>query len=178
MTSAAPASKPCTIEPCTIESCAIESCAIEPCACEPGAAGAPAPGGAAPLCVPGADVNAGMFLAGVAGLLRETVERFETISSGVSAAVMSRAGMADRDLIVTLQAFDRLQQEFVAVADVLSRYSGALGESLACRNAQARFEAEAIAAIAVTDLKQRLLHHLQREQLNELDPPPAGEEVF
>ena len=119
-----------------------------------------------------------MFLAGVAGLLRETVQRFEAISGGVTDAVMSRAGMADRDLIVTLQAFDRLQQEFIAVADVLSRYSGALGDPMPGNDRHARVEAEAIAAIAVSDLKQRLLHHLQRDRENELNPAPSGEEEF
>ena len=120
----------------------------------------------------------GMFLAGVAGLLRETVQRFETISNGVSEAVMARSHMADRDLIVTLQAFDRLQQEFVAVADVLSRHPGALGDPLADGGGHARGEAEAIAAIAVSDLKQRLLNHLQRDRGNEIDPAPDGEAEF
>ena len=122
--------------------------------------------------------NPGVFIAGVAGLLRETVQRFEAISSGVSDAVMSRADLADRELIVTLQAFDRLQQEFVAVADVLSHYSGALGDPLADGSGHARGEAEAIAAIAVSDLKQRLLDHLQRDRGNEIDPAPDGEAEF
>jgi hypothetical protein len=122
--------------------------------------------------------NPGIFIAGVAGLLRETVQRFETISSGVSDAVMARASMQDRDLIVTLQAFDRLQQEFIAVADVLSRYSGALGDPLADGSGHARGEEEAIAAIAVSDLKQRLIDHLRRDRGNELDPPPADEAEF
>lgn len=122
--------------------------------------------------------NPGIFIAGVAGLLRETVQRFEAISSGVSDAVMARASMQDRDLIVTLQAFDRLQQEFVAVADVLSRYSGALGDPLSDGSGHARGEEEAIAAIAVSDLKQRLLDHLRRDRGNELNPPPADEAEF
>jgi hypothetical protein len=122
--------------------------------------------------------NPGIFIAGVAGLLRETVQRFETISSGVSDAVMSRASMQDRDLIVTLQAFDRLQQEFVAVADVLSHYSGALGDPLSDGSGHARGEEEAIAAIAVSDLKQRLLDHLRRDRGNEINPPPADEAEF
>lgn len=120
----------------------------------------------------------GMFLAGVAGLLRETVQRFETISNGVSEAVMARSHMADRDLIVTLQAFDRLQQEFVAVADVLSRYSGALDSVSGVTGSHAALEADAISAIAVSDLKQRLLRHLRRDRANELKPAPEGEEEF
>lgn len=122
--------------------------------------------------------NPGMFLAGIAGLLRETVHRFEAISGGVSDAVMARADKVDRDLIVTLQAFDRLQQEFIAVADVLSRYSYALDNPDALRNDHASLQDEAMAAIAVSDLKQRLLAHLQRDRSNELSPPPAGEEEF
>jgi hypothetical protein len=124
-----------------------------------------------------AAVNPGVFLAGVAGLLRETVQRFETISGGVTDAVMSRAGMADRELIVTLQAFDRLQQEFIAVADVLSRYSGALGDP--SRNGKAaRIEDDAIAMIAVSDLKARLLRHLQSGGSHQAETPPPGEEIF
>jgi hypothetical protein len=129
------------------------------------------------LSVTATEGNPRLFLSGVSGLLRETVQRFETISSGVTDAVMARAGMADRDLIVTLQAFDRLQQEFVAVADVLSRYSGAL-DNASNGNLHSRIEADAISAIAVSDLKQRLLHHLQRDRSNETQPPPAGEEEF
>jgi hypothetical protein len=122
--------------------------------------------------------NPGLFIAGVAGLLRETVQRFEAISSGVSDAVMSRADLADRELIVTLQAFDRLQQEFVAVADVLARYSGAIGDPLSDGSGLARGEAEAIAGIAVSDLKQRLINHLQRDRGNDADPAPEGEAEF
>lgn len=125
-----------------------------------------------------ADGNPGLFLAGVAGLLRETVQRFEAISGGVTDAVMAQSGRADRDLIVTLQAFDRLQQEFVAVADVLTRYSGALDNIPANAGRLAKFEAEAIAAIAVSDLKQRLLNHLQRDRANEIEPAPPGDEEF
>lgn len=121
--------------------------------------------------------NPGLFLAGVAGLLRETVQRFESMSSSVTDSVMSRSGMADRELIVSLQAFDRLQQEFVAVADVLARYSSAF-DNLPIESGHERLQAEAISAIAVSDLKQRLLNHLNRDRSNELNPAPDGEEEF
>lgn len=123
-------------------------------------------------------IGAGAFLTGISALLRESVQRFEAISGGVTEAVMSRPGIADRDLIVTLQAFDRLQQEFVAVADVLARYSGSLADSASRHESPARVEEEVIAAIAMSDLKERLLQHLRNRPGAPSETPPPGEEVF
>lgn len=119
----------------------------------------------------------GSFLTGIAMLLRESVQQFESISGGISEAVMSRPGMADRELVVTLQAFDRLQQEFVAVADILTRYSGTMADAPAPGGVLPN-EEEAIAAIAMSDLKERLLRHLQVSRAEVAELPPDGEEEF
>ncbi|MCC6949326.1 MAG: hypothetical protein IT539_16325 [Bradyrhizobiaceae bacterium] len=119
----------------------------------------------------------GSFLTGIAMLLRESVQQFESISGGISDAVMSRPGMVDRNLVVTLQAFDRLQQEFVAVADILTRYSGTMAD-VPASGAALPNEEEAIAAIAMSDLKERLLRHLQASRSEPVGSPPDGEEEF
>jgi hypothetical protein len=122
-------------------------------------------------------VPASSFLAGIATLLRESVQQFESISGGITEAVMSKPGMADRELVVTLQAFDRLQQEFVAVADILTRYSGSM-QDLTHPESHIPVDSHAIAAIAMSDVKERLLYHLQRERMGSAEAPPDGEEVF
>lgn len=123
-------------------------------------------------------VSPSSFLSGIAMLLRESVQQFESISGGITEAVMSKPGLVDRELVVTLQAFDRLQQEFVAVADILTRYSGSMQtESDGAGHIWLDGDA-AIAAIAMSDLKERLLYYLQREQSGSLEPPPDGEQIF
>jgi hypothetical protein len=122
-------------------------------------------------------VPASSFLFGIAKLLRESVQRFESISGGITEAVMSRPGMADRELVVTLQAFDRLQQEFIAVADILARYSGSM-QALPHTETQIPVDGETFAAIAMSDVKERLLNHLQRARTGSLEAPPDGEEIF
>src|SRR5260370_10949464 len=73
---------------------------------------------AAPARRAGDDVAA--FLDTLATILRENVARLEGTVSRVSEMVLVRSGPAERDLIVTLQDFDRLQQEFAALVDVMA----------------------------------------------------------
>src|SRR5690606_13820309 len=90
-----------------------------------------------------------------------TVDRLEKTAGSVTGSLMARASKVDRDLVVALQDFDRLQQEFVALSNALNRSAGALRES----SAGHRFAAagyDAIAAIAVSDLPERLTSHLRQ----------------
>ncbi len=64
--------------------------------------------------------------------MRDAVTRFEQTSAGITEYVANRPNEANRDLIVTLQAFDRLNQEFVALAEVLTLAASKSSESLDC----------------------------------------------
>jgi hypothetical protein len=102
------------------------------------------------------------FLDTLATVLRETVGRLEGTVGRVSEMVMVRSGPAERELIVTLQDFDRLQQEFAALVDVISHCAATSGswsgESWANHHGR-----KAVAAITLEDLKQRFLSHLEGE---------------
>jgi hypothetical protein len=106
----------------------------------------------------GDDVAA--FLDTLATVLRETVVRLEGTVGRVSEMVMVRSGPAERELIVTLQDFDRLQQEFAALVDVIAHCAATSGswsgESWADHHGR-----KAVAAISLEDLKQRFLSLLE-----------------
>jgi hypothetical protein len=102
------------------------------------------------------------FLDTLATILRETVARLEGTVGRVSEFVMVRAGPGERELIVTLQDFDRLQQEFAALVDVIAHCAATSGswsgDSWADHHGR-----KAVAAITLEDLKQRFLSHLEGE---------------
>ena len=75
----------------------------------------------------------GTFLTATAEVLRETIMRFEKTTAQITGNLMTRPDQADRDLIVTLQDFDRLQQEFLMFAEVLTQAAGKSGEFLVAR---------------------------------------------
>jgi len=108
------------------------------------------------------------MLAAIATVLRETVAAFEATVGRITEITVTRPGRADRDLVVTLQDFDRLQQEFATLSEVLGKLSAAGGGSYA--------GAEALAAISIADLKDRLMRHLRTLSL-ELPAADAAEEV-
>ena len=80
-------------------------------------------------------------------------------------------------MIVTLQDFDRLQQEFVALGDMLARYAAASDDALLIRDGHADF-GHVIASIVVGDLKERLLCRLQGKSIDFVVPLQPGEELF
>lgn len=103
----------------------------------------------------------GEFLATIAKLLHETVAKFERTSSKITELVVSLPGKTDRELILSLQDFDRLQQEFSALGNALARTAesattGRWAEGTGDDHARH----EVIGAISVEDLKQRILNHL------------------
>jgi hypothetical protein len=122
------------------------------------------------------DVRA--FLAALAALLRDTVLRFEETVCRITHIVMTQGAKADRDLIVELQNFDRLQQEFAALGDTLARYSSMIEGFTSADDGRARLGLDVIAAISMADLKERLLLRLQGEAENLVIPPLAEEEIF
>jgi hypothetical protein len=110
------------------------------------------------------------LLPALAGLLRETVSRFEDTAGRVSDLVIRQREQANLDLIVALQDFDRLHQEFSALGDALFRYIAAVSpvitSSRTIQDDIARHEV--VSGILLEDVKQRLLRRLKH------DTPPLA----
>jgi hypothetical protein len=117
------------------------------------------------------------FLNATASALRDAVIRFEQTSAGISQHVANRPNDANRDLIVTLQAFDRLNQEFVALAEVLTLAASKSGESWMRKEGGVHPAEDAISSVTVSDLKERLMRHLGITAVDLTMLVPTGEEV-
>jgi hypothetical protein len=117
------------------------------------------------------------FLIATASALRDAVTRFEQTSGGISAYVASRPNEANRELIVTLQAFDRLNQEFVALAEVLTMAASKSAESWTRAEGGIHPAEDAIAAVTISELKERLMRHLGITKIDLTMLVPTGEEV-
>ena len=110
--------------------------------------------------------NVGAFLAVFAALLLDNVLRLEETVGRVTDLIMS-SGRPDRELVVTLQSFDRLKQEFEALGDALTRYAESTNAVPPDGKERVQLGQEVISAITVADLKDRLLFRL-KEQLPDL----------
>jgi hypothetical protein len=120
--------------------------------------------------------DVGAFLAVFAALLLDNVLRLDETVGQVTDLVMG-SGKPDRELIVTLQSFDRLKQEFEALGDALTRYAEATNATPLGGEERAQLEQNVIAAITVADLKDRLLRRLQ-DDLPEIVAPQLSEAAF
>lgn len=120
--------------------------------------------------------DVGAFLAVFAALLLDNVLRLEETVGQVTDLVMG-SGRPDRELIVTLQSFDRLKQEFEALGDALTRYAEATNATPLGGEERAQLEQNVIAAISVADLKDRLVRRLE-DDLPEIVAPPISELAF
>ena len=114
--------------------------------------------------------NVGAFLAVFAALLLDNVLRLEETVARVTDLIMS-SGRPDRELVVTLQSFDRLKQEFEALGDALTRYAESTNAIPSAGEERIQLGQEVISAITVADLKDRLLYRL-KEQLPDLANMP------
>ena len=114
--------------------------------------------------------NVGAFLAVFAALLLDNVLRLEETVGRVTDLIMS-SGRPDRELVVTLQSFDRLKQEFEALGDALTRYAESTNAIPSAGEERVQLGQEVISAITVADLKDRLLYRL-KEQLPDLANMP------
>lgn len=119
--------------------------------------------------------DVGAFIAVFAALLLDNVINLEETVGRVTDLVMG-SGRPDRELIVTLQSFDRLKQEFEALGEALTRYAEATNSSQLDDVERTQLEHEVIATINVADLKDRLLRRLQND-LPEISAPPIADMV-
>lgn len=121
------------------------------------------------------DVSA--FLAVLAAMMLDNVWTLDETVGRVTDFVMSNK--PDRDTVVVLQSFDRLKQEFEALAEALTRYAQAHASTPESGEERARLGHEVIGGITVADLKDRLLSRLQPDvadtMLPEVSPEQAAE---
>jgi hypothetical protein len=100
------------------------------------------------------------FLTATAMVLRETIARFEMTTARILEHILKRPGDANRDLIVTLQDFDRLQQEFVTLAEVLTQAAAKSSESWHRVEGRGHPAEDALAHVSMGELKERLMRSL------------------
>lgn len=118
---------------------------------------------------PGDDLGA--FLGTLATQLRDTLARFNHTADKVSEMVTSLPGQAGRDLIVVLQDFDRLQQEFAALGDVLARTGASANIVWPGGKGIDELKRELVSEISIADLRERILLQLEAPALEELTLP-------
>lgn len=118
--------------------------------------------------------DVGAFVAVFAALLLDNVVSLEETVGRVTDLVMSN-GKPDREMIVTLQSFDRLKQEFEALGEALTRYAEATNTVPPGGDERAELERNVISAITVADLKDRLLARLA-DDLPEVTAPPLSDQ--
>ena len=92
--------------------------------------------------------------------LHETILRLERTTARVTELTALRTARPDRDLVVALQDFDRLQQEFVSFADTFASAAAKSPESWQQSNEDGHPAGDAVAKIPLTDLKARILRQL------------------
>jgi len=118
--------------------------------------------------------NVGAFLAVFAALLLDNVLRLEETVGRVTDLIMS-SGRPDRELVVTLQSFDRLKQEFEALGDALTRYAESTNAVPVAGEQRIQLGEEVIGAITVADLKDRLLYRLKEQPIDSAGIPKVEE---
>jgi hypothetical protein len=105
--------------------------------------------------------DVGAFLGTMATLLRETVTRFEQTTDRVSDMVIAHTGRAGPDLVMAMQDFDRLQQEFSALVEVLTRMESAAAGQWSSHLAATELEHELLQTVKVADVRRRLAQHFE-----------------
>jgi len=116
------------------------------------------------------------FLAVMADELRDTAARLQATVDRVTEIAALRTGETDREFVMTLQDFDRLQQEFTAIAMVLEQVASRAAEKWPPTASHDHPIRDVIAGISLADLKERLLRHISMADLLAL--PTSDEAVF
>lgn len=138
---------------------------VEP---EAGPGNSPAPDGAL------SDIAA--LLGVLATLFLDNVRELEDTVARVT-ELITRDGRPDRELIVTLQSFDRLKQEFEALSGALARYAESTSALPATGDGPREpFGRDVIHEITLADLKERFLDRLENGLGTAMQPLPEPSE--
>jgi hypothetical protein len=112
----------------------------------------------------------------LATLFLDNVRHLEDTVARVTDLV-TRDGRPDRDLIVELQSFDRLKQEFEALSGALARYADTTNTlPLMAEGPRAPIGRDVIHDIALADLKERFLDRLENGLGTVFQPLPEPSE--
>jgi len=101
-----------------------------------------------------------VFLSALSTVLQETVGGFEQSVARITDLIVSGSEKENIELVVALQAFDRLQQEFTSLSETLARIAATSSGSWASVDTDHPSH-EAIASIPMSELKTRLQNHLK-----------------
>jgi hypothetical protein len=102
-----------------------------------------------------------VFLSALSTVLQETVVGFEQSVAKITDIVVTGPEKENLELVVALQAFDRLQQEFMSLSETLARIAATSSGSWADGAEDDHPSHEAIASIPMSELKARLQSHLK-----------------
>ena len=117
------------------------------------------PHDASVLAEPADDLAA--FLGTLAAMLRETTTKFEQTASKVTELIVTQPGQTDRELVVALQDFDRLNQEFAAICEALIRTGSSMTGTWTMNEGDDHPGHKVIGAISIAELRDRMLTHLK-----------------
>jgi hypothetical protein len=126
-----------------------------------------------------ADLPLPKLLAAVASILRDSTGRFEETSDRIAQLVVARETTnSGVDIIVALQEFDRLRQDFDAIESILAGCAKVIERPVGPETAQP-FR-EVVAEIPVVEFKTRLARRLAwvSRGINSDDMPFVEEAIF
>jgi hypothetical protein len=125
-----------------------------------------------------ADLPLPNVLAALASILRDSTGRFEETSDRIAQLVVARESGSGVDIIVALQEFDRLRQDFEAIEGILAGCAQAIERSASSEPGHAL--RDVIAEIPVVDFKNRLARRLAwvSQEMNTADIPFVEEAIF
>ncbi len=117
-------------------------------------------------------------LAALASILRDSTGRFEQTSDRIAQLVVARETGSGVDIIVALQEFDRLRQDFEAIEGILAGCAVATERPPADEPGHPL--RDVIAEIPVVDFKNRLARRLAwvSQETNTADTPFVEEAIF
>src|ERR1019366_691730 len=81
--------------------------------------------------ITGSDLPLAKVLAALASILRDSTGRFEETSDRIAQLVVARESGSGVDIIVALQEFDRLRQDFEAIEGILAGRAHAIESAAA-----------------------------------------------
>jgi hypothetical protein len=108
--------------------------------------------------IAGSDLPLRTVLAALASILRDSTGRFEATSDRIAQLVVARETGTGVDIIVALQEFDRLRQDFDAIESILSGCAQAIDRPVGTEAGHPL--RDAIAEVPVVDFKNRLARRL------------------
>ena len=128
--------------------------------------------------IAGSDLPLRTVLAALASILRDSTGRFEATSDRITQLVVARETGNGVDIIVALQEFDRLRQDFDAIESILAGCAQAIDRPDGSQTGHPL--RDAIAEVPVVDFKNRLARRLAwvAQDANTGDAPFVEEAIF